>query len=65
MPQPKAADFRGRSREDLLHELGERYRELHGLRQQRALAQLPNPKRIKIVRKMVARLQTLLNEMEG
>jgi large subunit ribosomal protein L29 len=62
MPQPKASDFRGRSRDELLHELTNCYRELHEVKQQRALAQLPNPKRIKMVRKMIARLQTLLNE---
>lgn len=62
MPQPRAKDFRGRSQEELFRELGNYYRELHQLRQQRALAQLPNPKRIKMVRKIIARLQSLLNE---
>lgn len=62
MPQPKAGDFRGRSREELLQEVANYYRELYQLRQERALAQLPNPKRIKLVRKIIARLQTVLNE---
>jgi large subunit ribosomal protein L29 len=62
MRQPKAQDFRGRSQEELERELANYYRELRELRQQRALAQLPNPKRIKMVKKIIARVRSVLNE---
>lgn len=65
MPQPKGSDFRGHSREEILHNLANYYREYYDLRQQRALAQLSNPKRIKMVKKIIARLRTVLNEFEG
>ena len=62
MPQPKASDFRARSREELLQDLATYYHELYELQQERALAQMSNPKRIKMVRKAIARLQSVLNE---
>lgn len=58
----KAAEMRERTNEELLQLYNELKQELFNLRIQRETKQLANPKRIRLVRKDIARVLTLLRE---
>jgi large subunit ribosomal protein L29 len=60
----KAKDLRPRSTEELNRELTNLKEELFNLRFQHATGQLPNPMRIREVRKDYARIKTILRERE-
>ena len=55
-------ELRGKSVEELNHELVAAKKELFNLRFQNATNQLDNTSRIKEVRKNIARIQTLITE---
>ncbi len=59
----KASEFRAKSREELLAQLGELKREQFNLRFQKATGQLENTARIREVRRDIARIMTILGEM--
>ncbi len=55
-------DFRGKSADELGEELTKLKKEQFNLRFQRANGQLENTGRVRIVRKAIARIQTILTE---
>jgi large subunit ribosomal protein L29 len=59
----KASEFRAKSREELLAQLGELKREQFNLRFQKATGQLENTARIREVRRDIARIMTVLGEL--
>lgn len=60
----KAAELRNRTKEQLLEELEELKAELFNLRFQHTINQLENPMRINVVKKDIARVKTVLRELE-
>jgi large subunit ribosomal protein L29 len=60
----KASKMRDMSREDLLQEDSELRQQLFKLRFQTATGQLESASRVRAVRRDVARIQTILREME-
>ncbi len=58
----KAAELRERTNEELLQLYNELKQELFNLRIQRETKQLANPRRMRSVRKDIARILTLLRE---
>ncbi len=60
----KAAKLRDMSREDLILEESELRQQLFKLRFQTATGQLENASKVKDVRKDIARIMTILKEME-
>ena len=60
----KATDFRNNTIEELKGKLEDSLDELANLRIQKATHQLVNPSRIKLVKKDIARIKTLLREYE-
>jgi large subunit ribosomal protein L29 len=60
----KASDLRNLTREELEKKLKEERQELFNLRFQLATGQLKNYKRIKQVKKDIARILTVLKELE-
>lgn len=60
----KAAELRNRTKEQLLEELEELKTELFNLRFQHTINQLENPMRINVVKKDIARVKTVLRELE-
>jgi large subunit ribosomal protein L29 len=60
----KPSKLREMSREDLVHEEGELREELFRLRFQAATGQLESAQRVRGVRRDIARIETLLREME-
>jgi len=58
-------DLRTKSKDDLKKELVDAKKELFNLRLQNATNQLDNTSRIKIVRKNIARINTLITEKES
>lgn len=60
----KAKDLRELTNEELNHKLDELRRELFNLRFQQTTHQLKNPTRIRIVRREIARILTILRERE-
>lgn len=58
----KAAELRERRNEELLQQYSELKQELFNLRIQRETKQLANPKRMKMVKKDIARILTILRE---
>jgi len=58
----KAAEIRERSNDELLQQYGELKQELFNLRLQRETKQLANPKRMKTIKRDIARLLTILRE---
>ena len=60
----KASKMRDMSREDLLQEEGELRQQLFKLRFQTATGQLESASRMRAVRRDIARIQTILREME-
>ena len=61
----KASQLRELSAEELQAKLKDLKEELFNLRFQLAINQLENPMRIKAVKKDIARVQTVLTEMEN
>lgn len=60
----KATELREMKREDLEAELIKLKEELFNLRFQHAVNQLDNPMRINVVKKDIARVKTVLRELE-
>ncbi len=60
-----ASDLRSKSVVDLNKELMERLRELFSLRMQNGTGQLTRPHQVKVVRRSIARIKTILNEKAG
>jgi large subunit ribosomal protein L29 len=60
----KTAELRGLSTEELLRELEDRQRELFNLRYQASTEQIENPALIRLSRREIARIKTLLHERE-
>ena len=60
----KAKDVREMSKAELQDKLSELKAELFNLRFQLAVNQLDNPMRIKAVKKDIARIMTVLNELD-
>ncbi len=60
----KASELRELSAEELNEKLGEAKAELFNLKFQHATGQLENPMRIKQAKKDIARLMTVLGELE-
>ncbi len=60
----KREDLRGYNVGDLNKQLDDLYKELFNLRFQRASGQLPNPNRLKEVRRAIARTKTALRALE-
>ena len=60
----KAAELREKTVEELNTELAKLREELFNLRFQHAVNQLENPMRIKVVKKDIARVLTVLRELE-
>lgn len=58
----KAKEFREMSLEELYAKEGELYEQLFKLRVQHSIGQLENPSKIRLVRKDIARLKTVLKE---
>ena len=58
----KAAELREMSNAELTKKLAELKEELFNLRFQHAINQLENPKRIKAVKKDIARISTIIKE---
>lgn len=61
----KAAQLREMTTAELQEQLERDRQELMNLRFQAAVQQLENPRRLRQVRKQIARLLTLLSEREG
>lgn len=60
----KAYELREKSREELIEILNGLYRELLNLRIRHASQQLPNPLRLRMIKKDIARIMTILREDE-
>ncbi len=60
----RTTDIRQMTADDLRGRLNEAERELEGLHFQQATAQLDNPLQIRQLKKDIARLRTVLREME-
>lgn len=58
----KASELRDMSMEELHKELMERQREQFNLRMQKGSGQLGRPDQIKVVRRGIARIKTVMNE---
>jgi large subunit ribosomal protein L29 len=61
----KAAEIRKLSTDDILKQLGETREELMNLRFQQATGELVDFTRLRITRRLVARLETIINERES
>lgn len=61
----KASELREKSKQELDTLLGELAREQFNLRMQKGTGQIAKPDQIKKVRRDIARIQTILNEMAG
>ncbi|NLB65442.1 MAG: 50S ribosomal protein L29 [Lentisphaerae bacterium] len=57
----KAQEIRDMSAEEQVHQLAETQKELFNLRMQQAAGQLEKPDRIRLLRRDIARLKTILN----
>ena len=60
----KASDLRTKSAAELNSELLERRKEQFNLRMQQSTGQLTRPDRLKSVRREIARIKTVLNEID-
>lgn len=61
----KASEFRKMSKEDLNKKLIDTKKELFDLRMKQATGSLDKPHKIDELRKDVARIKTILNELDG
>jgi large subunit ribosomal protein L29 len=64
MKASELKDLREKTREELDQELAELKAELFKLRFQHATSQLENPMKLKDVKKNIARVKTIIREME-
>lgn len=60
----KVFELREKSREELTDLLNGMYKELFNLKLRRGAQELPNPLRLRIIRRDIARIKTLLREDE-
>ncbi len=60
----KAYELREKSREELIEMLNGLYRELFNLRIRHASQQLPNPLKLRMIKRDIARIRTILREDE-
>ncbi|RME46193.1 MAG: 50S ribosomal protein L29 [Chloroflexi bacterium] len=60
----KPDEIRALSTEEILNRLDEAYEEMLNLRVQHGIGQLPNPLRMREVRRDIARMKTVLRERE-
>ena len=60
----KPDEIRGLSDGEIFDQLDDAYEELLNLRFQHGIGQLPNPSRMRVVRRDVARMKTILRERE-
>ncbi len=60
----KPDEIRDLTDDEILNQLDEAYEELLNLRVQHSVGQLPNPARMREVRRDVARMKTILRERE-
>lgn len=58
----KTDEIRGKNNHELNKEIAKLQKELFDLRFKSATQSIPNPARIREVRRLIARLQTILNE---
>lgn len=61
----KAAEIRNKSKDELGTQLTELTRELFNLKMQKGTGQLSRPDQIKLARRNIARVKTVLNEMKS
>ncbi len=61
----KTSEIRKMSREEISSKITELKKELFDLRMKQATGNLDKPHRVNELRKTVARLKTVLNEMDG
>ena len=64
MKASEVKELRDKTRDELDEELGQLKAELFKLRFQHATSQLENPMKLKIVKKNIARVKTIIREME-
>ncbi len=60
----KATNIRELTHEELQHQFDETRKEIFNLRVQKSTGQLENPARLRILRRDVARMETILTERE-
>lgn len=60
----KASEIREKTQDELIKEVQELKSELYRLRFQQATNNLDNPMKLKVVRKNIARVMTILREIE-
>ena len=60
----KPDEIRAMTDEEILNQLDEAYEEMLNLRVQHGIGQLPNPLRMREVRRQIARMKTILRERE-
>lgn len=60
----KVSELREMNREELMRKIAELRDELFKLRLRRASEELPNPVRMRVLRREIARCLTVLNELE-
>ncbi len=61
----KTSEIRKMSREDIVKKIAELQDELFDLRMQKATAALEHPHKIKEIKNTIARMKTILTEMES
>ncbi|MBI3560383.1 MAG: 50S ribosomal protein L29 [Gammaproteobacteria bacterium] len=61
----ESKELRSKSADELANELSELQREQFNLRMQKASGQLPRPHQIKVVRRNIARVKTIIREKAG
>lgn len=60
----KAFELREKTRDELINDLNGLYKELFNLKMRHASQELPNPLRIHIIKREIARIRTILREDE-
>jgi large subunit ribosomal protein L29 len=61
----KASDVRIKTEDELTDELGKLKKEQFNLRFQKATGQLENTARVRVIRRTIARIQTVLRDKRG
>ncbi len=59
----KATEIRNMTRDEIIHTLNEKRDEHFKLRMRRTSEELPNPIRLRLLKRDIARLETILKEM--
>jgi large subunit ribosomal protein L29 len=60
----KASEIRELSDDELAHQLAETQQEMFNLRMQKSFGQMENPAQLRIVRRDLARMKTVIREKE-